>query len=113
MKHIVTYLEYTKANYDFEYPDNFEEPEDGRFRGRVKKEFVEADDTKSAHTKFLEAHKVDGWKLYSWNAIIKDGIVRCGFSVATAADPRHCYGYEIKKVITEVAPNAQRWWIDA
>ena len=111
MKHIVTYLEYTKENHDLEYPGLDEEGEEV-FRGRVRKDFVEADDTKSAFTKYMETLKDDGWELYAWSAIIKNGIVRRAFHVANVADTRHCYGYDIRSVITTIAPNAQMEWFE-
>ena len=111
MKHVITYLEYTKENYDRENPAEGE-PGEEVFRGRVKKENIEASECEKAWTKFMQQIKEDGWKLYAWNAIIKNGIVRCSISVASAETPNHSFGYDIKTIISEVAENAQMRWFE-
>lgn len=111
MKHIITYLEYTKENYDRENPAEGELGEEV-FRGRLRKENIEASECEEAWTKFMQQIKEDGWKLYAWNAIIKNGIVRCAISVASAESPNHSFGYDIKTIISEVAENAQMRWFE-
>ena len=111
MKHIIKYLEYTKENYDKEFPAEGELGEEV-FRGRVKKEIIESDSCKEAWQTFMEQIKDNGWELYTWNAIIKNGIVRSAISVADAAKPNHSFGYDIKTVISKVAENAQIKWYD-
>ena len=105
-KQIITFLEYTKENYDKEYPAEGEIGEE-TFRGRVRKENIEAVDCKEAWTIFAEQMKNSGWELYAWNTIIKNGIVRSAISVADAEKPRQSFGYDIKTVISKVAKNAQ------
>ena len=111
MKHIITYLEYTKENYDKENPAEGELGEEV-FRGRVRKENIAANECEEAWKKFMEQMESNGWELYSWNAIIKNGIVRCAISVANAEKPNHSFGYDIKTVITKVAENAQMRWFE-
>lgn len=111
MKYIITYHEYARENYDKEYPAEGELGEEV-FRGKVKKEIIKADGCKEAWQTFMEQMKENGWELYAWNAIIKDGIVRCAIGVSSAEKPNHGFGYDIKTVIAKVAENAQMKWFE-
>ena len=115
MKAIITYHEHTRENYELAYP--FDEDKAVEFTARfglgtIKRVTVEADDLKAAWLKFAEGLKLDGWELYAWDAVIKNGVVRHGINVASALKPNHKFGYDIKDVITRIAPNAQKEWFE-
>lgn len=107
----IVYLRYTKENHDREYPAEGELGEEV-FRGQVIRETYHAEDIKAGWQMFMEQKKKEGWKLYTWSALIKDGIVIRGIGAYDKADERHQYGYDIKTVITEVADNAQIGWFE-
>lgn len=111
MKVNIHYTEHTRTNYEREYPWDEDKREDVHL-GKHKRITVEAVDVKSAWMKFVEDLKRDGWKLYTWDAVIKGDIVIHNVNVADALKPNHRFGYGIMDVISEIAPNAQKEWFE-
>ena len=107
----ITYLERTRENYDREYPGIYSEGSP-HFYGRVRRVAIQAESCEQAWTLYVEGLKLDGWKLYTFDTLIKDGITVSSISVNADDDPAHHFGYGLTSVITEVAENAQPGWFD-
>jgi hypothetical protein len=113
MKVNIHYIEHTRTDYEREYPWDEDKAERLPYSlGKCKRITVETVDVKSAWMKFVEDLKRDGWKLYTWDAVIKGDIVIHGVNVADALKPNHRFGYCIRDVISEIAPNAQKEWFE-
>lgn len=110
----ITYLEYTKANYDKAHPDSLDPEYEISSWGvpcKKRRAFVHAEGIKEAWTKYMELLAYNRWKLYDFGAIIRDGIVLSSISVEDPDHPRHHYSYDgMMEGLLEVADNAQKWW---
>lgn len=111
-RYIIKFLEYKKADYDIEYPPDGSEGREDIFHGSVKKIEIKGNGMQETWTRYIKQLRDDGWKLYSWSAIIKGDIVRSGINIADAGIPNHQYGYNVTSIIQEKAENAQEFWFN-